>query len=186
MKHKSPSNKERFFQNCLLKTGIPILLFLLLSNSIYAQQEAAPGRIGIHAGLNSGLLSGGVGPSLSLHYAIRTEKVLQLESMLFLDSHSGKTFLSGFDQQNFGLGVAAGPRINVFPQKNWTRSFVVMPGIMYSSQKTSRHDDPGSSGLSGALCLGISNAFYQKHMASLGFNVGENIFAASLKYGYWF
>jgi len=57
---------------------------------------------------------------------------------------------------------------------------------MYSSKSTDRYDDVGSSGVSAALSLGVSNEFYKKHMVSFGFNVGANITAANLKYGYWF
>lgn len=162
------------------------ILFFLWCTQILAQQETKPRSFGIHAGVNSGTLSGGTGPSFSFHYAIPTKKVLQLESMLFFDSHSGKTFLSGHFQENFGFGLAAGARINFLPQKNWNPSFLIMPGIIYSSETTSRYDDYGSSGISDAFCFAFSNAFYRKHMVSLGLNRGENIFAAYLKYGFWF
>jgi hypothetical protein len=165
---------------------VAIVMFFGLSTPVIAQQEASSTKIGIHAGLNSGILSGGAGPSFSLHYAARTEKVVQLESMLFFDSHSGKTFLSGHNQKNLGIGVVGGVRINVFPQKNWNPSLVIMPGIMYSSQTTSRYDDRGSSGMSGAISLGIANTFYRKHMVSLGLNGGANITSLYLKYGLWF
>jgi len=162
------------------------ILFLLLSTQIFGQQETKPESLSIHAGVNSGILSGGSGPSFSLHYALHTEKVLQFESMLFFDSHSGETFLSGYSQKNLGFGLAAGIRLNLLPKKNWNPSFVIMPGISYSSEITSRYDDPMHSGISGALCLGISNTFYRKHMVSVGFNSGKNIYAAYLKYGFWF
>jgi hypothetical protein len=165
---------------------IPIVLFFLLCNQIYAQQETKPRNFGVHVGLNSGMLSGGIGPSFSLHYAFRTEKVLQLESMLFFDSHSGKTFLSGESQKNVGLGVAAGMRLNVLPQKKWNPSLVIMPGVIYSSETTSRYNDNGLSGISGTLCFAVSSAFDRKHMVSIGLNQGANILATYLKYGFWF
>lgn len=165
----------------------PFILFFLLSTQIYAQQETKPRSFGIHAGVNSGILGGGTGPSFSFHYALRTEKVLQLESMLFFDSHSGEAFLTGDSQKNLGFGLAAGIRINVLPQKNWNPSFVIMPGVIYSSETTSRYDgDYVSSGISGNFFIAFSNAFYRKHMVSIGLNAGRNIYAAYLKYGFWF
>ena len=164
----------------------PFILLFLVSNQFFAQEEIKLKSFGIHAGVNSGILSGGIGPSFSFHYALRTEKVLQLESMLFFDSHSGETFLSGESQKNLGFGLGAGTRINVLPQKNWNPSLVIMPGVIYSYEITSRDDDNGRSGISGALCLAISNAFYRKHMVSIGLNRGKNITAAYLKYGFWF
>jgi hypothetical protein len=174
---------------CLKHAGqISFIFFMLLNATAFAQEEstALPGSFGIHAGVNTGILSSVAGPSVSLHYAIRTEKVLQVESMLFFDSHSGKTFLSGYNQKNRGLGLVGGIRVNIRPRKNWNPSFVLMPGLMYSSQSTSRYDDRGSSGFSPALSVGLSSTIYKKHMVSLGFNTGENIAAAFLKYGYWF
>lgn len=97
------------------------ILFFVFSTPIFGQQETKPGSLGIHAGINSGILSGGLGPSFSLHYALHTEKVFQLESMLFFDSHSGKTFLSGYSQKNLGFGLAAGIRLNLLPKKTGTR-----------------------------------------------------------------
>ena len=163
-----------------------LLIFFLISPAAHAQEDGKPGSFGVHAGLNSGLLSGGVGPSLSLHYAIRTEKVLQFESMIFFDSHSGKTFLSGYSQRNFGFGLSTGIRINFLPQKNWNPSLAFLPGIMYSSESTSRQDDYGSSGISGAIGLSVSSLFHKKHMIIAGFTQGENISAAYIKYGFWF
>jgi len=162
------------------------ILFLSLSTQMYAQQQITPRNFSIQAGINGGLLSGGFGPSFSFHYALRTEKVLQLESMIFLDSHSGKKAISGHTEKSFGYGLAAGIRINVLPQKNWNPSFAIMPAIMYSSETTSRYDDKGRSGISGAICLAISNTFNKRHMVSIGLNQGENISAGYLKYGFWF
>lgn len=180
-------NEKLYFIPLLnfIRQTLFILLFLW-SIQIFAQEETKPRSFGIHAGINSGTHSGGTGPSFSFHYAIPTEKVLQIESMLFFDSHSGKTFLSGHFQENLGFGLAAGVRINFLPQKNWNPSFVIMPGIIYSSESTSRFDDYGSSGISEAFCFAFSNNFYRKHMVCLGLNRGENIFAVYLKYGFWF
>jgi hypothetical protein len=179
---------QKCYINHILNNALQtaFILLLLMSTQIFAQEETKPGKVGIHAGINSGLLDSGFGPGISIHYALRTDKVLQPESMLFFDSHSGKTFLSGYAQKSRGFGLAAGIRINFSPQQNWNPSLVIMPGIMYSSSQSSRYDDPGQSGTSAALNLGISNSFYKKHMVSLGFNSGENITVLYLKYGYWF
>ncbi len=188
MKKTNHLENENLDLNHFLNLIKPILFisFFLLSIQIFAQQGTKPKSFGIHAGINSGTLSGGTGPSFSLHYAFPSEKALQLESMLFYDSHSGKTFLTGHYQENIGFGLAAGARINFLPQKNWNPSVLIMPGIIYSSETTTRYDGYGSSGISDALCLAFSNAFFRKHMISLGLNRGENIFAAYLKYGFWF
>ncbi len=188
MKNRQAPRDKRFYMNCFAGSfkQFACILFLLLSTSVFAQQERTSGSIGFQAGINSGILGGGAGPSFSLHFATRTEKVIQLESMLFFDSHSGKSFLSGHSQKNVGVGFAGGLRINAFPQKNWNPSLLFMPGLMYSSQQTSRHDDRGNSGISPALCIGISNTFYRKHLVNIGINTGENITAAYLKYGFLF
>lgn len=181
-----PRTEWSYLTNFLSIIGqTSIFLVFLLSTQMYAQQETNSGNFGIHAGLNSGILSGGIGPSFSFHYAFRTEKVLQLESMLFFDSHSGETFLTGESQENYGFGVAAGTRINIKPQENWNPSFVIMPGVIYSSETTSTNVD-ARSGLSGTVCIAFSNSFYKKHMISLGLNQGKYITAAYLKYGLWF
>ncbi len=114
------------------------------------------------------------------------KKCYNLNQCSSLTVNSGKTFLSGESQRNVGLGLAAGIRINVLPQKNWNPSLVIMPGVIYSSKTTSRYDDYGPSGISGTLCFAVSNAFHRKHMVSIGLNSGANIFAAYLKYGFWF
>jgi hypothetical protein len=155
-----------------------------LSILIYGQEVFKPKNINIHAGINAGILSGGVGPSFSLNHGIGTNNVFQYETMLFYDSHSGNTFLSGYSQKNWGLGLATGLRINVFPKKNFNPSFMAMGGIMYSSETTSLPYN--SKGLSGVLSLCASMSIYQKHMASIGFNIGKNIESLFLKYGYWF
>ncbi len=160
------------------------IIFCLLSTKTFAQEETKPRNFSINAGLNSGLLSGGKGPSFSFHYAIRTQKVLQLESMLFFDSHSGSTFLSGHSQKNIGIGSAVGLRINVLPKKNWNPSLIIMSGVMYSSEITSQPTE--SKGVSIAISIGISNTFYQKHMVSIGYNDGRNIESLFVKYGFCF
>ena len=162
-----------------------ILLFLL-STQVFAQEEVKPRYFGIHAGFNTGILGGGYGPSFSFHYAIRTDKVIQFESMLFFDSHSGSAFMSGYPQKNLGFGLAAGTRINIMPNRIWNPSIIIMPGVIYSSETIIRPEGYSNSGVSGTLCLGISNDFYGKHMLSMGATVGDNIFAVYLKYGIWF
>ena len=169
-------------------------LLLMLAGALFhtqvtlAQNQEATktNGFGLQGGINIGILSGGAGPSFSLHYASRKDKLIQLESQLFFDYHSGKTFLSGFDQKNTGVGLAAGIRVNFLPQKNWNPSLFLMPGLMYSSQIISRPTDPSQKGISGAISLGFSNLFQQKHMVSIGINEGSNISSAFLKYGYWF
>ncbi|MGK7390822.1 MAG: hypothetical protein ACNS60_10730 [Candidatus Cyclobacteriaceae bacterium M2_1C_046] len=159
------------------------ILFFLVSTQIYAQEETNPKNFGIHAGVNSGLWDNVSGPSFSFHYAFQTEKVVQLESMLFFDSQSGRAALSGKSQKNSGLGLAAGIRFNILPQKNWNPSFVIMPGLIYSSETQA---DYRRSGISGSLFLAFSNTFYRRHMLSIGVNRGENILLGYLKYGFWF
>lgn len=153
-----------------------------------AQSQEAPktSGFGLHGGINAGILSGGGGPSFSIHYAGRREKVIQLESQLLFDYHSGKTFLSGYDQKNTGLGLVAGIRVNFLPEKNWNPSLFLMPGLMYSSESISRPNDPTQKGMSGAISLGISSLIHQKHMISIGTNGGAYISSIFLKYGYWF
>jgi hypothetical protein len=171
-----------------------VSLLLLLASTLFitpfakAQAQEAPKINGfsLHAGINSGILSGGTGPSFSLHYAGRRDKVFQLESQLFFDYHSGSTFLSGFDQKNTGLGLVGGVRVNFLPKKNCNPSLFLMPGLMYSSQTISRPSDPTQQGISGAISIGVSNLFHQKHMVSVGINEGANISSLFLKYGYWF
>ena len=161
-----------------------MVLLILMSYPLFSQGEIKTKGFSIQAGINTDILSDVLGPSFSFHYAMRTNKVLQLESMLFFDSHSGRTFLSGYTQENRGAGLVAGVRINVFPKKKWNPSLLILGGAMYSTEKTSLPRE--SKGLSGALSLGVSSTFYQKHMVSLGYNAGRNISALHLKYGFWF
>ncbi|MCH6233948.1 hypothetical protein [Cognataquiflexum rubidum] len=178
---KSERNYVAFFPSILKQTLV--LFFFLLSTQNFAQQETKPRSLGIHGGINSSLLDDALGPSFSFHYAIRTDKVLQIESMLFFDSNSGESFMSGSSQKSSGIGLAAGLRINVLPNRNWNPSLVIMPGIMQSSERINGRE---LSEVSGAICLGLSNTFQGKHMVTLGINQGENISAAYIKYGFWF
>ncbi|MCL6260643.1 hypothetical protein M3O96_16180 [Aquiflexum sp. TKW24L] len=178
---KSERNYVTFFPIILKQTLL--ILFFLWSSQIIAQQETKSRSFGIHGGINSSLLDDAFGPSFSFHYAIRTDKVLQIESLLFFDSNSGKSFMSGSSQTSSGIGLAAGLRINVLPNRNCNPSLVIMPGIMQSSERINGRE---LSGVSGAICLGLSNTFHGKHMGTLGINQGENISAAYIKYGYWF
>lgn len=159
------------------------LIFSVIS---YAQQENKPRQFGIHAGINNGVLDSGFGPSFSFHYVAPSQKALRFESMFFFDSQLGTTFLSGYDYTAKGIGVAAGGRLRRVSGKSFNPSLVLMPGFMYSSDKSGRSDDPGRSGVSAALSAGISAAFPEKHMITLGFNTGENFTGLHLKYGFWF
>ncbi len=163
-----------------------VLLWITGMQELIAQEGPQNKGFSLHAGINSGILSGGGGPSLSLHYASRRDKVLQLESQFLLDYHSGKTFLSGNPQENVGFGFLAGLRLNVRPKKNWNPSLFLFPGLMYSSETISTSSTSTQSSISGAVGLGFSSLFHQKHMVSIGINQGEYITSAFLKYGFWF
>ena len=168
-----------FFQFAIM--GVVLWVFGI--QEVKAQQESKDQGFGLHAGINSGILSGGGGPSLSLHYAARRDKVLQLESQLFFDYHSGKTFISGNPQKNTGLGIVAGLRVNGLPGKNFNPSLFFFPGLIYSAETISTTTQ---SSISGAVSLGFSSLFHQKHMISIGINQGEYITSAFFKYGFWF
>jgi len=160
-------------------------LLILMSGHCSAQQETKPGSFGFHLGVNSGILDNAIGPSFSLHYAFNIGKVLQPESMLFFDSHSGKEFISGNQMKATALGLAAGLRVNISPHTNWNPSLVFMPGIAFGSE-SSRFGEYRNSGITGALSLGFSNAIYKRHMATIGLNIVEDmVFAAFVKYGLW-
>lgn len=159
-----------------------IILFFLLSTQMYAQQETKPRDLSIQAGVNSGILGGGYGPSFSINYAFRIKK-LPIEVMLFYDRQKGSGGFFG-GSQNQGIGVAAGLRMNLFSKKNRVTSFTTMVGFMYSSAKYN-HDRTLQS-VFPCLSLGISNIYYQKHMISVGLNYGEFIVSLFAKYGFWF
>ncbi len=176
-------------ENCkLTHVLIPFISLVLLSTQIFAQQETKSRSFsihaGIHAGINSGVISNAFGPSLSFHHASRTEKVIQFESMLFFDRHSGRAFLSGDQTKFLALGLAAGVRMNILPQKNWNPSFVIMLGPAYGSESANYR------GLGFAYCLGFSYTFHKKHMLSIGVNAVEGREfeggAIYIKYGFWF
>ena len=161
-----------------------VLFFVLVISEVFAQKKINSGSLGFHAGINSGILSGGGGPSLSVHYTTRPYKVLQIESQLFFDSHSGETFISGHPQKNAGLGLAAGLRLNILPKKKWNPSLFLFPGLMYSSQTITTSSKNTQSGLSGAVSIGISCLYRQRHLISIGINQGSYITSAFLKYGF--
>ncbi len=159
--------------------AITFILLLHLITQVFAQQETKPIRFSIHAGFNGGVLSNYTGPSISIHSASRTDKVIQLESMLFFDRQSG-------DWISSKLGLSAGLRINVLPQKNWNPSIAIMLGIGYGSE-SNIYGEYKDSGLFPAFCFGFSNTFYKKHMLSIGFNrVLYYCDGIYMKYGFWF
>jgi hypothetical protein len=166
------------------KGSILLILFFLASTQLYAQQETKPESFSVQAGINKGILDNIFGPSFSAHYAIRRDKVLQLELRFFYNRSSGTSFLNGDSQKSFGTGWVAGTRINIRPRKNWNPSVVIMPGFIYSSEIISNSES--SSAISGTLSLAFSNTFYKKHMLSIGVNPGEYNTVINLKYGFWF
>jgi hypothetical protein len=163
-----------------------VVFFLTAGVHFQSHSQVKSTPFSIHAGINRGILSGGVGPSLSFQYTHGTEKLFQFQSNLFFDYHSGKTFLSGYNQQNKGFGIMAGLRINLLHQNTWYPSLTLLPGVMYSSESTSRADDPVQSGWSGVIGLGISNTFFHKHSIGIGLNTGAHIQSIYLTYGFWF
>lgn len=160
----------------------PFIIFFLWSNQNFAQEEVRPRNFSIHAGINSGILSGGYGPSFSFHYVIRTLKLGQIESMLLYDSHSGETFLSGQPQKDLGVGLAVGLRLPSHSSKNWDPSVYFMVGGIYNS----RISYTEWKVFSPVACAGLSVSFNGKHMISMGANYGTFILAVYLKYGFWF
>lgn len=179
------SNKQNRQNTTRRKVVFPIIILFLAITTVYAQEEDKPVSFGIQGGIITGILGGGTGPSLSLHYALRTQKVLQPEIALSFDSKKGETFLSGHNSNSSALSLTAGARINIQPQKNWNPSLLIMGGLMSGKSKSDRYDDTGSSGVSGALNVGVSNTFNRKHMITLGALVGEYVDGFYLKYGYW-
>ena len=81
-----------------------------------------------------------------------------------------------------GLGLGTGARINISPKNKWNYSFIIMPGIMYSSKITSR-ENIKNNGISPAICLGFSKKYYG-NTVSLGVNGGNYIAALYIKYGF--
>jgi hypothetical protein len=162
-----------------------ILTILFIQND-FAHSQVKNHGISLHAGINSGVLGGGGGPSLSLHFSGRRDKIFQLESQLLWDYHAGKTFLSGKSQKNTGVGLLAGLRLNLRPEKNWNPSLFFFPGVMYSSETISNSPATTNSGISAGISVGISSLFHQKHMLSLGITGSEYISSLFLKYGFWF
>lgn len=166
--------------------GMLVMICLLAGKSVHAQEQQRSGSMGIHLGVNAGMFGGGMGPGVSLHYALG-RKALQFESMLFFDAQSGSTWYWGESEKSRGVGLMAGGRFNFLPGKNWNPSLVAMLGVMYGATITetylaTRRDE----GISPAITLGFANTFFQKHMISLGITSGEYIASIYLKYGFWF
>ncbi len=175
-------------KNCkLTHVLISFILLFLLSAQIFAQQETNPRSFSIHAGVNGTIFSNATGPSISIQSASRTDKVIQRELMLFFDKQSGGSPGGLFPNNDYsGIGLAAGVRINIFPQRNWNPSFVIMLGPAYGSESAIDRKYE-YSGLGYAFCFGYSNIFYKKHMLSIGFNNVVDFGAAIyIKYGFWF
>ena len=161
-----------------------ILLIIIFFSYSFCQSQNSDRKKCLQVGLNSGILSGGIGPSFSFHYTTPINEILQPEAMLFYDSHQGKTFLTGYTQENFGYGLAAGLRVSILRKKKFSPSLVFMPGIIYSSEITSYPKE--NVGLSGFISLGGSCTISQKHMISFAVQGGQNIQSFVYKYGFWF
>lgn len=183
-KNRQKYHFEYFITQTKLVSSI-IILFLAIT-SAFAQEIDKPKHFGVQGGIITGILGGGFGPSLSFHYALRPDKVLQPEIALSFESQKGETFLSGYSSSSSALSLTAGARINIRPQANWNPSLLILGGIMSGKDKSNRYDDPGSSGISGAINIGVSNTFNKKNMITLGILNGEYIDGFYLKYGYWF
>lgn len=169
----------------IIKALLMVMAFLW-ANLLCSQDIALHHEISLHAGINSAALDNAVGPSLSFHYATRAGKILQSETKLFFDSHRGHAFISGNDTRSFAFGLASGIRVNSRPQKSWNPSLLFMLGLAYGSEESV---DAGyrDSGVKVAVCMGVSNRVYSKHMISLGYNaVSDIVHSVYLKYGYWF
>lgn len=164
-------------------------IFLFVSaNMMYAQETAKAGSVGIHAGINTGTLDAGNGPSFSFHYGFRREKIFQPELAISFDSQKGKTFSSGYNYKSSALAFAAGIRINIRPNKNWNPSLFFMPGIMMGSYEKEDNNAPAysNSGSSLAVRLGISNTIQKNHMITIGVISGEDFSGYFFTYGYLF
>ena len=170
--------------NKLVWTFKTVFVILLLFNNSYSHSQSTDRHKSIHIGINSGILSGGIGPSFSFNYAAPINDILQPEAMLFYDSHNGSTFLTGYAQENFGYGLAAGLRVSILRKKKFSPSLVFMPGIIYSSEVTSYPKE--SVGYSGFISFGGSCTISQKHMISFAVQGGQNIQSFVYKYGFWF
>ena len=176
---------QMFFRESI-KYSFFIVALLMAFQSIGQDKKFAQ-QFGVQAGVNNGVLSGGFGPSFSIHYALRTDKVFQVESMLFGDYHSGSTFLSGYDQQNFGVGLAVGGRVNFLKDKDVSPSIALMGGIGYGVEKTSRPTD--LQGVMGVMSLSVGAKIHNKHMIDVGFRQDVQatyISSLYIEYGYWF
>ena len=161
-----------------------ILLIIIFFSYSFCQSQNSVRNKSFQVGLNSGILSGGIGPSFSFHYAAPINEILQPEAMLFYDRHQGTTFLIGYNQENFGYGLAAGLRVSILRKKKFSPSLIFMPGIIYSSEITSYPKE--SVGYSGFISFGGSCTISQKHMISFAVQGGQNIQSFVYKYGFWF
>ena len=135
----------------------------------------------IHGGVNWGILSGGMGPSVSGHFHLQLNKYFHPEAMVFFDYHEGKKFLSSDYQTNIGFGICPGIRLNFLPSKNWNPSLVGYLGLVYSEEGTTQPSI--RKGFSQYISYAFTNTFYQKYMLSIGLGVGENIDCIFIKYG---
>ena len=166
------------------------MVALLMAFQSVGQDEKIAQQFGVQVGVNSGVLSGGIGPSLSMHYGFGTNRLFQAEATLFGDYHSGSTFLSGHDQKNLGLGLAVGGRINFLKDKAVNPSIALMGGIGYGTEKTSEPTD--IQGFMGVVSLSVGAKIHNKHMIDIGFRQGQNnevgllISSLYIEYGYWF
>lgn len=122
----------KIISKSIFSTWVPILAVFFLISGVWFQSQSQVKRtqFSIHAGINGGILSGGAGPSLSFQYTPGKVKLLQFQSNLIFDYHSGQTFLSGYTQQNTGFGLLAGLRVNLRPQNTWNPSLFLLPGLM--------------------------------------------------------
>jgi hypothetical protein len=179
----------QIFFRASIKYSFFIVALLMAFQSI-GQDEKIAQQFGVQAGINNGILSGGAGPSFSIHYGFGTNRVFQAESMLFGDYHSGSTFLTGYDQENFGLGLAVGGRINFLKDKAFNPSIALMGGIGYGTEKTSEPRD--IQGFMGVISVSVGAKIHNKHMIDIGvrqghINKGAAIISSLyIEYGYWF
>jgi hypothetical protein len=169
--------------NKLLYTAV---FFLLVSTILHAQETNKKTSLGIHAGINSRVLDGGYGPSLSFQVGFRPDKTLQPEIAISFDSQKGETFSYGDSFKASAITLAAGLRLNIRPQMNWNPSLYLMPGLMMGNYTDSDTNRKGS-GL--AMLLGLSNTFHHKHMINVGYISDNNalyLYGVYIKYGFLF